>query len=311
MKQPFSKCQVVGYPTEGQRRNVEIVNCLSRFKTGVEEIVASSPAAAAAAGDGETAAGVIGDSLADVDKQIRSAIAPLLSSVRDAVEAILLTIHKEDYAEEDEGKADPDNTCSLYMKELQGFISRVAVDFLKDFVCQDFVGECVLSVVGGCIDSFILHASLVRPLGRGGQLRLASDCAQLELALEPLLPGGSVPSHPALEASYATLRAFRALLFMRPADVPSCESLGKALPASVALHFLFSTAPPELKSPHDSAGWSVSRYSQWLEDHPSERDRLQLMQGTLESYVAGTRARQEKSYAFPYPIMLEILERFL
>ncbi len=52
------------------------------------------------------------------------------------------------------------------------------------------------------------------------------------------------------------------------------------------------------------------RYSQWLEDHPSERDRLQLIQGTLESYVAACRARQDKAYAFPYSIMLELLENY-
>jgi len=55
-------------------------------------------------------------------------------------------------------------------------------------------------------------------------------------------------------------------------------------------------------------GWNISRYIAWLEDHPSESDRLQLIQGALEHYVASTRARREKSYAFPYPIMLELLQ---
>ena len=30
--------------------------------------------------------------------------------------------------------------------------------------------------------------------------------------------------------------------------------------------------------------------------------------GTLESYVAATRAKKEKNYAHPYPIMLQLLE---
>ena len=31
--------QVVGRPTEGQRKNVAVVNCLSKFKSGIEDIV--------------------------------------------------------------------------------------------------------------------------------------------------------------------------------------------------------------------------------------------------------------------------------
>ena len=50
------------------------------------------------------------------------------------------------------------------------------------------------------------------------------------------------------------------------------------------------------------------RYSTWLDEHPDEKDRLQLIQGALESYVASTRARNEKSYAFPCNIMLNILQ---
>jgi hypothetical protein len=56
------------------------------------------------------------------------------------------------------------------------------------------------------------------------------------------------------------------------------------------------------------SGWGISRYITWLVDHPHESDRLQLIQGALEHYVASTRARREKSYAFPYPILLELLQ---
>ena len=77
------------------------------------------------------------------------------------------------------------------------------------------------------------------------------------------------------------------------------------------LHFLFNKAPSELKSPNDSAGWSISRYSAWLEDHAEEKERLQLIKGALESYAAGTKLRREKSYAAPYTIMVQILQSAL
>ena len=57
----------------------------------------------------------------------------------------------------------------------------------------------------------------------------------------------------------------------------SLNSLPDLRPSTV-VHFMFGKAPPELKSPNESAGWSVSRYTQWLEDHPKESDRLQLIQ---------------------------------
>ena len=53
---------------------------------------------------------------------------------------------------------------------------------------------------------------------------------------------------------------------------------------------------------------NVTAGTTWLDEHPDEKDRLQLIQGALESYVASTRARNEKSYAFPYNIMLNILQ---
>ena len=90
-----------------------------------------------------------------------------------------------------------------------------------------------------------LQGSLVRPLGSGGAMRLASDCAQLEFALSSILgPSGHSSLGPtgltALGGSYRLLRAFRALLFLTPQDVASFPGLGPTLPHSTALHLLIS-----------------------------------------------------------------------
>lgn len=120
---------------------------------------------------------------------------------------------------------------------------------MSRFSCTDLITDDVKPLIANGIDLFVIHASLIRPLGRAGQLRLASDCAQLELALEPLSLADVKQTK-----DYQTLRAFRSMLFMQPEDIPNCPTLGDALPYSIALHFLFSKAPPELKSPHESAG---------------------------------------------------------
>ena len=51
---------------------------------------------------------------------------------------------------------------------------------------------------------FIRNASLIRPLGEGGKMRLAADFAQMELAIAPLCQRISDLGKP-----YRMLRAFR------------------------------------------------------------------------------------------------------
>jgi len=58
-----------------------------------------------------------------------------------------------------------------------------------------------------------------------------------------------------------------------------------------------------------SANWSVSRFSQWLDSHPSERERLELMGGALQRYQQTVRQRGETSFHAVYPVMLTLLER--
>jgi len=73
----------------------------------------------------------------------------------------------------------PDVPCSLYMKELQGFISRVMADYFRHFQCADFIYESTESLARRAIELFVRHTSLLRPLGEGGKMRLATDFAQV------------------------------------------------------------------------------------------------------------------------------------
>jgi hypothetical protein len=54
------------------------------------------------------------------------------------------------------------------------------------------------------VELFVRHASLVRPLGDGGKMRLAADFAQMELAVAPLCRKVTDLGKP-----YRMLRAFR------------------------------------------------------------------------------------------------------
>ena len=96
-----------------------------------------------------------------------------------------------------------------------------------------------------CLDLFVRHASLLRPLGEGGKMKLAADFAQMELAI------ASFYDRPTeLGRSYRVLRSFRPLLFQTVDHLAQSAAVGDVIPYSLVLHFLFARAPSELKSPH-------------------------------------------------------------
>jgi len=305
--------QVIGQPSHTQTQNINIVNIMSSFSDQLSHLCSEQQSSL-----GVERIQVLTESLKSVTEMMNTAVLPLLSSINDSIEAILLTMHREDFSSADPGDtAAPAQACSLYMKELQAFLERISKDFLSTFTCREFVSLHLFSVAEKTIERFVMQGSLVRPLGGGGALRLASDCAQLEFALSNILgpSGHSALLGPtgltALGDSYRLLRAFRALLFLTPADMAAYPGLGSTVPHSTALQLLISRCPEVLPSPAASLGWSLARYTTWLEEHREEKERLLLVQGALEAYVASARARQDKCYVPQYPLLLQILQQGL
>uniref|UniRef100_A0A2K6NXS6 Component of oligomeric golgi complex 5 n=1 Tax=Rhinopithecus roxellana TaxID=61622 RepID=A0A2K6NXS6_RHIRO len=290
--------QVIGPLTEGQRRNVAVVNSLYKLHQSVTKVVSSQSSFPPAAEQ------TIISALKAIHALMENAVQPLLTSVGDAIEAIIITMHQEDFSGSLSSSGKPDVPCSLYMKELQGFIARVMSDYFKQFECLDFVFDNTEAIAQRAIELFIRHASLIRPLGEGGKMRLAADFAQMELAVGPFCRRVSD-----LGKSYRMLRSFRPLLFQASEHVANSPALGDVIPFSIIIQFLFTRAPTELKSPFQRAEWSHARFSQWLDDHPSEKDRLLLIRGALEAYVQSVRSREGKEFAPVYPIMVQLLQK--
>uniref|UniRef100_A0A8C7UDZ5 Conserved oligomeric Golgi complex subunit 5 n=1 Tax=Oncorhynchus mykiss TaxID=8022 RepID=A0A8C7UDZ5_ONCMY len=300
--------QVIGPLTEGQRRNMAVVNSLYRLHQAVAKVTHTRS---------YTHTKTLTHTHHITLALMASAVQPLLLSVSDSIEAIIITMHQEDFSGSMSTPGKPDVPCSLYMRELQGFVGRVMADYFRHFQCVDFIYDNTESIAQRCITLFIRHASLLRPLGEGGKMRLAADFAQVRrravltlyscshcLAVAPLCRRVSELGKP-----YRLLRSFRPLLFQNSELIASSPAVGDLIPYSTLLHFLFTRAPSELKSPHQRAEWSIARYSQWLDDHPSERDRLTLIRGALEAYMQSVRARQGKEFAPVYPIMVQLLQR--
>ena len=111
---------------------------------------------------------------------------------------------------------------------------------------------------------FVSNASLIRPLGESGRLKITQDLGDLELTLEQLMfKGGSTTAlNQIMDGKpYAELRAVRQMLFWSGLENKqlSSEQIAKAffrevwvkdVRPSTAFHFLLTFAPKLLSSPH-------------------------------------------------------------
>ncbi|KAG0722980.1 Conserved oligomeric Golgi complex subunit 5 [Chionoecetes opilio] len=290
--------QVIGPATAAQGLNVTVVNQLLYLRNQVDRTASATLAHLPL-----PVTSTLLLALPAINALMSSAVQPLFESLTDAIEAIVLTMHSENFSGND--TSGTDSQCSLYMKELQGFIARAAEDYLVPYLPSDIIKQRTHHLACRSLELFVRHASLLRPIGESGKMRLAADFAQMEMAISPLC---SRPSE--LGRPYRVVRSFRPLLFLTVEHIANSPSVGDVIPFSTLLHFLFARAPQEMRSPHQ-ARWSVSRYSKWLDEHQDERERLQLVQGTLEAYVAGVRAKNLTQFASAYPPMLAMLEKGL
>ncbi|CAF4578051.1 unnamed protein product, partial [Rotaria sp. Silwood2] len=290
--------QVVSVPTPAQLRNISAINILYNFCSMINKMLSEQQNLSS---DATTR---ITDALQCVHSLMHTAIHPFLNSVADCIEAILATMHTEDFSQS--AGSQSDSQSSLYMKELQEFIIRIQKDYFSEFQCKDFMYENLAPIACRAIILFMEHISLVRPLGEGGLLRLVVDFAQIELALSPFCRRLTD-----LGKHYKILKAFRSLLILNTEEFQNNSAIGDVVPYDIVLHHLFSRAPIEMRSPHQVMNWSISRYIQWLDEHPNMSDRLVMIKGTLETYVQTVRNRQQKEFAPIYVIILNILEKGL
>ena len=134
--------QVIGSPTPAQLQNVVVVNRLSEARLGLEQMAAQQAAAI-----GQERVEVLLAAAREVDAQMVAACEPLLASVSDSVEAILLTMHKEDFSGEVGAVTSPAPPCSLYMRELQVCNCRI----LHHCPC------CISGLYGKNCKGFLVH----------------------------------------------------------------------------------------------------------------------------------------------------------
>ncbi|XP_033212556.1 conserved oligomeric Golgi complex subunit 5 [Belonocnema kinseyi] len=293
--------QVIDSPTAGQQTNVTLANLLHYLSTQTNRVIANLSSSLPSEG-----AAVIATALEDTSTLSKNILAPLLSSINDAIESIILTMHDDPEFREPSSPLGREVGASLYMRELQGFILRSVNTFLAPYKNQTVVAECCKSVASRCIELFVRHACLLRPLSDYGRAKLIADFAQMEVAVAPLCRGGQLGSLE--QQQYRILRALRALLPLDAEEMVQkvLEDGESSVPPSLILLHLFSGAPSDLQSPHQSANWSISRLSKWMDSHPSEKERLALSNGPLQRYQLTVRQRNLPSFHNLFPLMTKL-----
>lgn len=163
------------------------------------------------------------------------------------------------------------------------------------------------SIVRYVIKTFLLHASIVKPLGEWGKLQLTSDMTDVEFALNAfIVDTPHIKNTGGLEAigsEYKSLRAmryvllpehwsalliriYRPLLFLENNQLTSSKYT-EELPVLIVLHHILVRSPIPL--PHVLHGWQEAEYVQWVSKH-SEIEAFNMVDTGISHWekVAGS-----------------------
>lgn len=287
--------QLIENLTTDQQLNVSLANTVYSLSINLQRVLDNTPSLDA------DASSEITKSFGNADNVARMILTPLCGAVKSAVDTILISMHQEDYA-----PPTSDPASSLYMKELHEFLQRVAVSYLAPFHNLTLVSDYCLDITSRTLEMFIRHACMVRPLNLAGRTKLANDFKKIETAVSPLCKQLSL-----LGKTYRLLRSLRPLLLQPPEEIAQCPLLGDVIPYSYVLMILFSHASAEIVSPHESADWSLLQLSQWLDKHSQEKDKLELISGTLQRYQNLVRDSNQTTFHPVYPVMKSLLDTAL
>ncbi|KAK8780869.1 hypothetical protein V5799_017800 [Amblyomma americanum] len=118
--------QVNGPATHAQQCNAALLHLLHLFQTQMDSSLSGNSL------ESPEAASIVRTALKTVEAVIQGIVQPLLNAVSQSIEAIILTMHEEDFCTPAVDRmAAPDAPCSLYMRELQQFLSHCQTDFFS------------------------------------------------------------------------------------------------------------------------------------------------------------------------------------
>eukprot|EP00177_Eucheuma_denticulatum_P001182 GFKZ01002139.1.p1 GENE.GFKZ01002139.1~~GFKZ01002139.1.p1 ORF type:complete len:823 (-),score=110.77 GFKZ01002139.1:291-2705(-) len=199
------------------------------------------------------------------------------STCRRNIETVLQRMHTEDLA----GEVGEDG-CSVYVLDISSQISMFAEGVILSLARSRSLGKFTLELAKWVLDEFAHHMVLVFPQSEAAKLRLSTDLARIELAVEALCPARL------LGQSFQSLRGLRAAILLPTetlgnADDELVAQLRMVAPSMVAHLLLGRSSQDSLKHPHRTQGITAGQYVSWLRKH-SEVEAWAAVEDSLAAY---------------------------
>ncbi|CAE6427730.1 unnamed protein product [Rhizoctonia solani] len=222
-----------------------------------------------------------------IERQCEGITEPLLSAIRRDLGLILARMHRVDFSKSFEAMAPGmGGGASTYMKELTAKLGFLRNEVFTKFSVNEVVQNWTINVAKNVIRTFVLNASIIKPLGEAGKLQLTSDMTELEFTLGSFVadPSRRTGSLDILGDDYRVLRALRPLLFLDTALLSSPDDT-YSLPPLIILHHIIVRSPYPL--PHTLHNWTEAEYVRWIEDH-TPRETLALVEACIPKWETQT-----------------------
>ncbi|RPD78344.1 hypothetical protein L226DRAFT_502792 [Lentinus tigrinus ALCF2SS1-7] len=216
---------------------------------------------------------------------------PLMAAIRRELAAITAKLHRMDFGAAFDPAAAMGGGPSPYMKDLVEKLTFIKNEILAQYNVPDVSRQWVPAIVRFAIKTFVLHASIAKPLGESGKLQLTTDMTELEFALSAFMSDKTTQNKrgadwEAVADDYRVLRAMRQLLFLDNASLASPKHTA-GLPPLIVLHHILVRSPITL--PHALHGWAEAEYVRWVEEH-SEDEAWTLVDGDVTHWEKITEA---------------------
>ncbi|XP_022230333.2 conserved oligomeric Golgi complex subunit 5 [Drosophila obscura] len=294
--------QVVDLPNLQQQQNTTLANVLYYYKDSVRRMLSDlqvhfekTPG---------TAKDNISRSLEQADLLIGTILQQIMESIITTISIIILSMHREPGLNSDRLST---TGPSMYMKELQEFVSRSWSHHIALFDDKPMTTKCGHELAKRCIELFLHNVCILRPLSGAGRQRLKQDCQHMDQGLKPLCANLAELGKPS-----RLLRAMSLLIVQTPQELVK-QTIGpdSLVPSYIVLLLLFGHAGADLQSPHTTANWSNERLVEWLDGHTAEREKLELISGALQRYRDNARRKNIQQYDEVYPMMVDYFEQAL
>ncbi|CDF39702.1 unnamed protein product [Chondrus crispus] len=199
------------------------------------------------------------------------------STCRSNIRKVLLRMHTEDLTGEV-----GDDGCSVYVLDISSQISMFADGIIPGLTRSRSLGKFTLDLAKWVLDAFAQSVALVFPQTELVRLRLSTDMARIELAVESLCAARL------LGKSYQCIRALRTTMMLKTEalhqnDEELFDQLNALRPSTLAHLLLARSSEGGLKQPHRRQDISPSEYASWLESH-TEEEAWEQVELSLEEY---------------------------